>query len=29
LINNYPLEVVQTTGNAVKTVRISPRLNRP
>jgi Mg2+/Co2+ transporter CorB len=28
LINNYPLEVVQKTGSAVKTVRIAPRLNR-
>jgi len=28
LVANYPLEVVQTTGNAVKTVRISPRLKR-
>ncbi len=28
LINNYPLEVVQTTDNAVKTVRISPRLTK-
>jgi Mg2+/Co2+ transporter CorB len=28
LIANYPLEVVQTTGNAVKTVRIAPRLKR-
>jgi len=29
LVANYPLEVVQTTGNAVKTVRIAPRLDRP
>ena len=28
LINNYPLEVVQKTDSAVKTVRIAPRLNR-
>ena len=28
LINNYPLEVVQKTGSAVKTVRIAARLNR-
>jgi len=28
LINDYPLEVVQTTGAAVKTVRIAPRLQR-
>jgi len=26
LIAGYPLEVVQTTGNAVKTVRVAPRL---
>jgi Mg2+/Co2+ transporter CorB len=29
LIAGYPLEVVQTTGNAVKTVRIIPALRRP
>jgi Mg2+/Co2+ transporter CorB len=23
----YPIEIVQTTGNAVKTVRIQPRLD--
>ena len=28
LIADYPLEVVQTTGNAVKTVRICQRLKR-
>jgi Mg2+/Co2+ transporter CorB len=28
LINDYPLEVVQKTGSAVKTVRIAARLNR-
>ena len=28
LIADYPLEVVQTTGNAVKTVRVAPRLDR-
>ncbi len=28
LIADYPLEVVQTTGSAVKTVRVAPRLKR-
>ena len=28
LINDYPLEVVQTTDNAVKTVRLYPRLDK-
>jgi Mg2+/Co2+ transporter CorB len=28
LIADYPLEVVQTTGNAVKTVRVAPRVQR-
>jgi Mg2+/Co2+ transporter CorB len=29
LINGYPVEIVQTTGNAVKTARIKPALRRP
>jgi len=27
--NDYPLEIVQTQGNAIKTVRVSPRIRKP
>ena len=27
--NGYPLEIVQTQGNAIKTVRVSPRIQEP
>jgi len=29
LVNNYPLEIRQTRNNAVKTLILYPRLNRP
>jgi hypothetical protein len=29
LLENYPIEVVQTGNNAVKTVLIDPRLKQP
>ena len=28
LVNNYPIEILQISGNSVKTVRISPRINQ-
>jgi len=28
LINNYPMEILQLSGNSVKTIKISPRINQ-